>query len=100
MSDLKNKYKRQPNQEPPKKKGNADIISKIIQDDTVNTEVRESVNTAIQETVFTERKVKKATFELDAELHKRLRMFAVSNDTTMIDIVEKALNEYLDRTDT
>lgn len=89
MSNLKSKYKRQPNQEPPKKKGNADIISKMGQ--------YYAVNTSLQEDVFTERKVKKATFELGVELHKRLRIFAVENDTTMVDVVEKALNEYLDR---
>jgi hypothetical protein len=84
---LKDKYKRQPNQEPPKKKGNVDIISKLVNDETVNTSIQESVNT----------EKKKATFVLDAELHKRLRMFAVENDTTMVDVVEKAIIEYLDR---
>jgi ribosomal protein S7 len=79
VSELKSKYKRQPNQKPPKKKGNVDIISQLVNDVTVNTEK------------------KKATFVLDAGLHKRLRMFAVENDTTMVDIVEKAINEYMDR---
>jgi len=84
---LKSKYKRQPNQKPPKKKGNVDIISQLVNDETVNTAIQESVNT----------EKKKATFVLDAGLHKRLRMFAVENDTTMVDIVEKAINEYMDR---
>jgi hypothetical protein len=86
-SELKSKYKRQPNQKPPKKKGNVDIISQLVNDETVNTAIQESVNT----------EKKKATFVLDAGLHKRLRMFAVENDTTMVDIVEKAINEYMDR---
>jgi phosphoenolpyruvate-protein kinase (PTS system EI component) len=86
-SELKSKYKRQPNQKPPKKKGNVDIISQLVNDETVNTAIHKSVNT----------EKKKATFVLDAELHKRLRMFAVENDTTMVDVVEKAINEYMDR---
>ena len=91
MSELKNKFNRKPDQAPPKKKGNAEVISQLVNHDTVNT--------SIQETTDTERKVKKATFELDAGLHKRLRMFAVENETTMVDIVEKAINEYMERVD-
>lgn len=88
---MKDKYKRpKPDQDPPKKKGNSEVISKIINND-------DAVNTAIQETVNTGKKVKKATFELDADLHKKLRMFAAEKDTTMVDVVEKAINEYLDR---
>lgn len=89
---LKDKYERtKPEQDPPRKKGNSEIISKIVNNKTVNT--------TIQETVNTDRNVKKATFELDANLHKRLRTFAALNDTTMVDIVEKAISEYLDRMD-
>jgi hypothetical protein len=91
VSELKNKFNRKPDQTPPKKKGNAEVISQLVNHDTVNT--------SIQETTDTEKKVKKATFELDAGLHKRLRMFAVENETTMVDIVEKAINEYMDRVD-
>jgi hypothetical protein len=91
VSELKNKFNRKPDQAPPKKKGNAEVISQLVNHDTVNT--------SIQETTDTEKKVKKATFELDAGLHKRLRMFAVENETTMVDIVEKAINEYMDRAD-
>jgi hypothetical protein len=91
VSELKNKFNRKPDQAPPKKKGNAEVISQLVNHDTVNT--------SIQETTDTERKVKKATFELDAGLHKRLRMFAVENETTMVDIVEKAINEYMERID-
>jgi hypothetical protein len=89
---VKDKYKRpKPDQDPPRKKGNSDVISTIVNNETVNT--------AIQETVSTARNVKKETFELDADLHKKLRTFAVLNDTTMVDVVEKALNEYLGRMD-
>lgn len=98
MSELKSKYSRpKPEKEPPKKKGNAEIISKIVENDTVDTVLQENVNTTIQESVNTEKKVKKATFELDAELHKKLRMFAVENETTMVDVVEKAIKEYMER---
>jgi hypothetical protein len=91
VSELKSKFNRKPDQAPPKKKGNAAVISQLVNHDTVNT--------SIQETINTEKKIKKATFELDAGLHKRLRMFAVENETTMVDIVEKAINEYMDRAD-
>jgi hypothetical protein len=87
VSELKNKFNRKPDQTPPKKKGNAEVISKLVHNDDVNTVIKETVNT----------EKKKATFVLDAGLHKRLRMFAVENDTTMVDIVEKAINEYMDR---
>jgi uncharacterized ferredoxin-like protein len=60
VSELKSKYKRQPNQKPPKKKGNVDIISQLVNDETVNAAIQESVNT----------EKKKATFLLDAGLHK------------------------------
>lgn len=88
---IKEKYKRD-KPEPPKRKGNADIIGKIVNND-------ETVDTVIQKAVSTERNIKKATFELDANLHKRLRVFAMMNDTTMVDIVEKAIVDYLDRMD-
>jgi hypothetical protein len=87
VSELKNKFNRKPDQAPPKKKGNAEVISTLVHNDDVNTVKQEYVNT----------EKKKATFVLDAGLHKRLRMFAVENDTTMVDIVEKAINEYMDR---
>jgi hypothetical protein len=99
VSGLKNKFNRKPNQAPPKKKGNAEVISQLVNNDTVNTSIQETVSTSSQETTDTEKKVKKATFELDAGLHKRLRMFAVENETTMVDVVEKAINEYMDRAD-
>lgn len=85
---IKNKYSRKPEQAP-KPKGNVEVMSQII-----DTEIQETVNTVIQED---EKKLKKATFQLDADLHKRLRTFAAMNDTTMVEIVEKALNEYMDK---
>lgn len=85
MSINREKYNRS-KVEPPKKKGSADVVSKVVNGDTV---IQENVNTA--------RSVKKATFELDADLHKRMRLFAVENDTTMVDLVTKAVIEYLDK---
>lgn len=91
MSSIKDKYKRpQPEQGPIRKKGNAEVINQIVQQDS-------TANTVIQENVNTVKKVKKATFQLDADLHKKLRTFAALNDTTMLDIVEQAIIEYLDK---
>jgi len=89
---LRDKYSRPKPQEPPKKKGNSDVISKIVQENNkpVDTETQGTASTG-------KRKIKKATFELNADLHKRLRTFAAINDTTMVDIVEMAVNEYLDK---
>lgn len=87
---IKDKYNRpRPDQNPPKKKGNLEVIKKMV--------VNGTVNTGLQQTVNTEKKIKKATFELDLNLHKRLRTLAALNETTMLDIVEKALHEYLDK---
>ncbi|WP_019415997.1 toxin-antitoxin system HicB family antitoxin [Paenisporosarcina sp. TG20] len=38
---------------------------------------------------------KKATFELPVELHKRLKTAAAEQEMTMVQIVEKALENYL-----
>jgi len=40
---------------------------------------------------------KKATFEMDQELHRRLRIYAANHDTTMVMILERALTSYLDK---
>lgn len=40
---------------------------------------------------------KKATFEMDPDLHRKLRRFAVDHDTTMVTVVEEALNNYFKR---
>jgi predicted HicB family RNase H-like nuclease len=93
---IKDKYNHKP-ATAPKSKGSRDIVEKILKNDN------QSVNTVIQETVNTDKfeskqkDVKKATFDLDAKLHKRLRSAAVEHETTMVEIVEKALNEYLDK---
>ena len=73
------------------KKEKGDIIEKI----------QEKNNSPVHTTeVETKQKdIKKATFELDAKLHKRLRGAAVQYETTMVELVEKAINEYLDKLD-
>ena len=75
----------------PKSKGKTDIIEETPKDDTP------PLHTANIESA--QKNIKKATFELDAKLHKRLRGAAVRHDTTMVEIVEKALKEYLDKLD-
>jgi len=50
-----------------------------------NTEIQESVNKV---------KKKKATFEMDVDLHRQLRRYAADHDTTMITVVEQALNDF------
>jgi hypothetical protein len=42
---------------------------------------------------------KKATFNLDADLHQRLKVAAAMNRREMVDIVEEALVAYLSRLD-
>lgn len=99
---IKDKYNKTGNL--PKPKGNRDVINKLIskEQDNSNTDNHNSVNTEIQKPVNTEPEVKKtikkkATFDFDSKLHKRLRIFAGEQDSTMVDVVEKALIEYMDK---
>ena len=87
---IKDKYNHKP-ATAPKSKGSRDIVEKILKNDN------QSANMASVESK--QKNIKKATFELDAKLHKRLRGAAVKHDTTMVEIVEKALKEYLDKLD-
>jgi len=48
------------------------------------------INTGIQEPVK-----KKATFDLDVQLHKKLKIEAVRQGKPMVDIVQEALENYL-----
>lgn len=57
------------------------------------------VNTGSQETVNTEIKVperKKATFDMDKDLHMRFKVYAASKGVAMVDILERLISEYLD----
>lgn len=89
---IKDKYNKKPT-EAPKSRGNRDVVSKLVEQETKNIDIQNNANTEIQEPVS--KKVKKATFELDADLHKELKMAAVQEGKTMVDIVERALKEYL-----
>ena len=57
---------------------------KIFTDDSGyrNTEIQESIK-------------KKATFDLDVQLHKKLKIEAVRQGKPMVDIVQEALENYL-----
>ena len=50
----------------------------------------EAVHTAIQP-----QEKKKATFNLDAELHRRLKVAAAIHRREMVEMVEEALEDYL-----
>ncbi|MCP3762352.1 hypothetical protein NLX67_08110 [Domibacillus sp. A3M-37] len=54
-----------------------------------------SSNTEIQKTVNTPEK-KKVTYELNIELHKKLKLFAAMNDKTMTQVVESAVKKYIE----
>lgn len=57
-----------------------------------NRSVHKPVNTGIQE-----QKKKKATFDLDPDLHKALKTFAATRNRSMVDILESAIREYIER---
>lgn len=111
------KYKKTP-KDLPKSKGNRDVISKLLQPvnkdnhNTVNTEIQRNVNedkqttgnAEIQQSVNKdkqlpvnekEKSVKKATFELDSDLHMNLKIYAASKDKKMVEVVEEALTSFL-----
>lgn len=89
---IKDKYNHKP-ATAPKSKGSRDIVEKILKNDN------QSANANTTSVESKQKDIKKATFELDAKLHKRLRGAAAKYETTMVEIVEKALKEYLDKLD-
>lgn len=91
---IKDKYNKKPT-EAPKPRGNRDVVSKLFEQEKGYADMQNNVNTEIQEPVL--KKIKKATFELDAVLHKELKIAAVREGKTMVDIVESALKEYLNK---
>lgn len=60
-----------------------------------NTGIQVNGDTAIQGSVQSPKK--KATFELDMDLHKKLKIYAASRNLSMVDVVEQALREHFDR---
>lgn len=63
-----------------------------------NTNLQETINTVIVKGKNQNEDAlpkKKATFELDLELHTELKIIAAKQNKKMVDIVELALREYL-----
>jgi hypothetical protein len=58
------------------------------------TAAKEEIVTGIQESVNTVPK-KKATFEMNLELHTKLKVFAANKGKPMVDVIEEALRWYL-----
>lgn len=91
---LKDKFNKVPAELPkPKSASNAEVVSQMIQKN-VNTENNKTVNTGLQEK---KRNIKKATFELDEDLHKQLKSQAAMEGRKMIELVEEALHAYLNK---
>lgn len=71
-----------------------------MKDNPVKQELIQDINTGIQDNVDTEKQEsvpkKKATFDLDAELHMRLKIFSASQGKKMVEVVEEALKQYMD----
>ena len=63
-----------------------------VHEQLIEPVVQKPVNEEIQEPV---QKRKKATFDLDATLHTRLKVFAANKGKPMVDILEEALRQYL-----
>ena len=71
------------------------------------TEAQESRNIVLQKTRFTDprkpvnteiqKPKKKATFEMNLTLHKELKKFATEQDKKMVEIMEEAVREYLQK---
>ena len=63
--------------------------------------IKGTVDTSKQQTSYTAIQVhkKKATFNLDIDLHRRLKVTAAQNDREMVELVEDALTQYLDQLD-
>lgn len=62
----------------------------------VNTALQETLNTSTQEPVNTGLpKKKKATFDMDLELHTKLKIYAASQGKTMVEIIEELLRSHI-----
>lgn len=66
-------------------------------EDFVKGKNQQDVPTARQQDVETAGAKKKATFNLDADLHHRLKVAAATHRREMVDMVEEAVRAYLDR---
>lgn len=71
-----------------------DALSELLNRKPVNTKIQETVNTVINKEAVPSNK-KKATYELDLDLHTELKVFAAKQNVKMVDVVEVAIREYL-----
>lgn len=88
-----------------KKQAIAELLNRKTSPLSANTSIQVNVNTedhqyssesfegTNQKNMMNEKK--KATFELDLTLHKRLKMFSVKEGKSMVQVVEEALTMYL-----
>jgi hypothetical protein len=74
-----------------------EAFSDLLNRKPVNTIKHKDVNTGIQDDVSAGpiASKKKATYELDLELHTELKIFAAKHNKKMVDVVEEALRQYL-----
>lgn len=73
---------------------NTEIATSPIAEPTILNPVNtENHNTLIADSPV---KKKKATFDLDPDLHTELKIFAATQDQKMVEVVETALRMYLD----
>ena len=71
-----------------------EALNELLNRKPVNTKIQESVDSVIERDGVTQNK-KKATYELDLDLHTELKVFAAKQNKKMVDVVEIAIREYL-----
>lgn len=76
-----------------------EALSELLNRRPVNTGNIINVNTENSEkgkdTINTTSEKKKATFDLDKDLHTELKIFAAKQNKKMVEIVEIAIREYM-----
>lgn len=73
-------------------------INELLNRKDTRPVIQEDVNTVILGTSDDVPKAKKkATYELDADLHTELKVYAAKNGKKMVDVVEAALREYFEK---
>ncbi|ACB86482.1 hypothetical protein [Natranaerobius thermophilus] len=68
-------------------------INQLLEDSDSNTKIQEYSEE--EEGVNNNKTKKKATFELDSDLHTQLKIYAARQNKKMVDVVEEALKEYM-----
>ena len=69
--------------------------SRLPEDPSSTT--RPSSQALVHQGASLDRPVKKATFDLDLQLHTELKVFAAQQGLPMVEVVEQALREYLQK---